>query len=95
MGNKTKLSECENMIMLILLKSDHDLNLTEITEQAKQLGKEWKLQTTATFVKRMERKGYVSIYKVGRYSHYRPEKKLGRLPEREALGNKRAAVIQG
>jgi predicted transcriptional regulator len=31
------------------------------------------MQTVATFMKRMEEKGYISSYRVGRYSHYKPE----------------------
>ena len=69
---ENKLSECEEIIYAILLKSDHDLTLMEITEQAKRFEKEWKIQTTATFLKRMEKKGYTSSYRIGRCSHYHP-----------------------
>ena len=31
------------------------------------------MQTVATFMARMEVKGYISSYRVGRYSHYKPE----------------------
>lgn len=77
MENKPKLSECEEMILSILLNSDDDLTLTEIMEKAKKrFQKEWKMQTVATFMKRMEEKEYISSYRVGRYSHYKPEIKL-------------------
>ena len=77
MENKPKLSECEEMILSILLNSDDDLTLTEIMEKAKsRFQKEWKMQTVATFMKRMEEKEYISSYRVGRYSHYKPEIKL-------------------
>jgi predicted transcriptional regulator len=77
MGDNAKLSECEEMIMSILLNSNEDLTLTEIMEKAKvRFQKEWKMQTVATFMTRMEQKGYISSYRVGRYSHYRPEIKL-------------------
>ena len=73
MENKSKLSECEEMILSILLNSDEDLTLTEIMEKAKnRFQKEWKMQTVATFMARMELKGYISSYKIGRYSHYKP-----------------------
>lgn len=72
MENREKLSECEEIIYSILLKSDQDLILAEITEQAKQFGKEWKIQTTATFLTRMEKKGYTSSYRIDRRSHYHP-----------------------
>lgn len=72
MENKPKLSECEEMILSILLNSDEDLTLTEIMDRAKaRFQKEWKMQTVATFMKRMEEKGYISSYKIGRYSHYK------------------------
>lgn len=77
MENKSKLSECEEMILSILLNSDEDLTLTEIMDRAKnRFQKEWKMQTVWTLLARMERKGYISSYKVGRYSHYKPEIKL-------------------
>ena len=77
MGNKMKLTECESMIYNILLKANKDLTLKEVTEQAEIcFGKEWKIQTTATFLTRMEEKGYIKIYKIGKYSHYQPKVSL-------------------
>ena len=38
-----------------------------------KFGKDWKIQTVATFLTRLEKKKYISIYRVGRYSHYHPE----------------------
>jgi len=74
MENKSKLSECEDMVMSILLESDEPLILSEIMQRAKnRFDKEWKMQTVATFMARMEVKGYISSYKVGRYTHYKPE----------------------
>ena len=74
MEHKEKLSECEEMLMSILLDSNEDLVLTEIMEKLKNcFQKEWKMQTVCTFLTRMERKGYISRYRIGRYSHYRPE----------------------
>ena len=65
------------MILSILLNSDDDLTLSEIMEKAyARFHKEWKMQTVATFMARMELKGYISSYKVGRYTHYKPEIKL-------------------
>ena len=74
MEDKNMLSDAEEKILAILMKSDEDMTLDELTEQARlRYGKEWKIQTMATFLTRMQKKGYVSIYKVGRYSHYHPE----------------------
>ena len=73
MENKAKLSECEEMIMSILLESDEPLILSEIMAKAKaRFQKEWKMQTVCTFMARMELKGYISSYRVGRYTHYKP-----------------------
>ena len=72
---ENKLSECEEIIYAILLKSDHDLTLMEITDRAKEYGKEWKIQTTAAFLKRMEKKEYISSYRIGRCSHLKIIKK--------------------
>ena len=77
MENRPKLSECETMIMSILLESDEPLVLSEIMARAKsRFCKEWKMQTIWTFMARMEVKGYISSYRVGRYTHYKPEIKL-------------------
>ena len=74
MENKPKLSECEDMIMSILLESNEPLTLSEIMARAKsRFNKEWKMQTVWTLLARMEVKGYISSYKVGRYTHYKPE----------------------
>ena len=74
MENKPKLSECEDMIMSILLESDEPLILSEIMQRAKnRFDKEWKMQTVWTLLARMEVKEYISSYKVGRYTHYKPE----------------------
>ena len=73
MEKRERLAECEEMIMSILWSSDEDLDLMTVTAKAKkQFGKEWKIQTVATFMTRLAKKKYISIYRVGRYSHYRP-----------------------
>ena len=73
MEKREKLAECEEMIMSILWSSEEDLDLMTVVAKAKErFGKEWKLQTVATFMTRMEKKKYIDIYKIGRYSHYHP-----------------------
>ena len=77
MENREKLSGCEEIIYSILLKSDHDLILSEIKEQTEEtFGKVWTIQTIATFLERMKKKEYVSQYRIGRFSHYHPEVSL-------------------
>ena len=73
MEKREKLAECEEMIMSILWSSEEDLDLMTVAANAKErFGKEWKLQTVATFMTRMEKKNYIGIYKISRYSHYHP-----------------------
>lgn len=73
MESREKLSACEEMIMSILWSADEDLDLMTVTAKAEErFGKVWKLQTVATFMTRLEKNKYISIYKVGRYSHYQP-----------------------
>ena len=74
MEEKKNLSECEEMVMTVLWASKQNLDLNQVTERMKiEYGKDWKIQTVATFLTRLEKKRYISIYRVGRYSHYRPE----------------------
>lgn len=70
-----KISESEEMVMAVLWGGEpEDLDLETVTAKLKEkFGKTWKLQTVATFLTRLQKKGFVSIYKVGRYSHYHPE----------------------
>lgn len=72
------LSVCEKQIMSILWeRQPEDIDLYQVQTRAKErFGKVWKLQTIATFLKRLENKKYISVYRVGRYSHYHPEVSL-------------------
>ena len=68
-----EISVCERMIMRVLWDADEDLDLMTVTARVKdEFGKEWKLQTVATFMTRLQKKGYIDIYRIGRYSHYHP-----------------------
>ena len=73
MEGREKLAECEEMIMAILWSSEEDLDLMTVTAKAaERFGRVWKLQTVVTFMTRLQKKKYISIYRVGRYSHYQP-----------------------
>ena len=51
-----------------------DLNLETVAREIeKRFGKVWKLQTIATFMTRLQKKGYISVYKVDKYNYYHPE----------------------
>lgn len=68
-----EISVCERMIMKVLWDADEDLDLMTVTARVKdEFGKVWKLQTVATFMTRLQKKGYINIYRIGRYSHYHP-----------------------
>lgn len=68
-----EISVCERMIMRVLWDSEEDLDLMTVTERVKEeFGKEWKLQTVATFMTRLQKKKFIDIYRIGRYSHYHP-----------------------
>ena len=66
------ISECEEMIMKVIWSNpDEDLDLITLNEKvAERYGRAWKLQTTATFMSRLQKKGWIDIYKIKRYSHY-------------------------
>lgn len=74
MEEKNRLSECEEMVMSVLWSTKEDLNLNQVTEQVNaKFGKDWKIQTVCTFLTRLEKKEFISIYRIGRYSYYRTE----------------------
>ena len=72
-----KLSDAEEIMMSLLWTASEDPDLNELMRRTDaEFGKPWKLQTIATFMKRLENKKYVSIYRIGRYSHYHAEVKI-------------------
>lgn len=74
MEKRERLAECEELVMSILWSAGEDLNLMAVAAEAKEkYGRDWKLQTVATLMARLKEKGYISIYKAGRHSHYHPE----------------------
>ena len=70
--NQATLPTCEEQVYLIVATSEKDMPIMEIVEQAKErFGKEWKFQTVATFLHRLEEKKYLSTYRINRFSYYR------------------------
>ncbi len=68
-----EISVCEKMIMKVLWEADEDLDLMTVTDRVnEEFGKTWKIQTVATFLTRLQKKGFINIYRIGRYSHYHP-----------------------
>lgn len=61
---KNRLSEAEEMIMSVIWESEKDLRAYDITNLVKRkFGKEWQPQTVMTFLQRLNRKGFIGIYK--------------------------------
>ena len=59
-----RLSESEEMIMSVMWEFEKDLRAYDITNLVKsKFGKEWQPQTVMTFLQRLNRKGFISIYK--------------------------------
>ena len=74
MEERNRLPECEEMIMSVIWSAKEDLNLHQVTERANEkFGKDWKIQTVCTFLTRLEKKEFISIYRIGRYSYYHLE----------------------
>ncbi len=68
-----EISTCERMVMKIIWESEEDLDLAHVMNRVnEEFKKEWKPQTVSTFLARLVRKGYLSVYRKGRYSYYQP-----------------------
>jgi len=66
-----KLPEAERLIMSILWDAKRPLTLFEVDEIArKRYNKKWKIQTIATFMTRLKKKGFISVDKIERYHYY-------------------------
>lgn len=67
------ISTCERLVMKIIWDSTEDLALQEVMDRVnEENGKTWKPQTVSTFLARLVKKGYLSVYRKGRYSYYQP-----------------------
>ena len=67
------ISACERLVMKIIWDSTEDLALQEVMDRVNQGNdKSWKPQTVSTFLARLVRKGFLTVYRKGRYSYYQP-----------------------
>ncbi len=65
------ISACERLVMKIIWDSTEDLSLQEVLERVNQENKKnWKPQTVSTFLGRLVKKGFLIVYRKGRYSYY-------------------------
>lgn len=68
-----RLSECEELIMIIIWDADEAPDMALTMEKAnKRYKKTWKPQTISTFLKRLQKKGFLKSYRKGRYTYYVP-----------------------
>jgi predicted transcriptional regulator len=67
------ISTCERMVMRVIWDSEETLALQGIMDRVNELyNKEWKPQTVSTFLARLVKKGFLDVYRKGRYSYYVP-----------------------
>lgn len=67
------ISACEKLVMKVIWDAKEELALQEVmTGVNAENGKNWKPQTVSTFLARLVRKGFLSVYRKGRYSYYQP-----------------------
>lgn len=67
------ISMCERYVMKVIWDSEESLALQDIMDTVnRENGKEWKPQTVSTFLSRLVKKGYLELYRKGRYCYYRP-----------------------
>lgn len=73
METTNDISVCERMVMKVIWDSPEELALQEImTRVNAENHKEWKPQTVSTFLTRLVRKGFLTLYRKGRYCFYQP-----------------------
>ena len=59
--------------MKVIWDSTEDLALQDIMNRVNQEnGKSWKPQTVSTFLARLVKKSFLTVYRKGRYSFYQP-----------------------
>ena len=73
MGEIKRLPECEELVMSIVWSSETPQSLkTILVDVNARYGKEWKPQTVSTILCRLVKKGFLSMYRKGRYCYYVP-----------------------
>lgn len=73
MGEIKRLPDCEELVMSIVWRADEAPDLAAVRESVNaRYGKEWKPQTVSTILCRLVKKGFLSMYRKGRYCYYKP-----------------------
>lgn len=67
------ISTCERYVMKVIWDSTEDLALQDVMVKVnEENAKEWKPQTVSTFLARLVKKGFLTMYRKGRYCFYQP-----------------------
>ena len=67
------ISACEKLVMKVIWDSTEELALQEVMDGVNhENGKNWKPQTVSTFLSRLVKKGFLNMYRKGRYCYYQP-----------------------
>lgn len=68
-----RLPESEELVMSAVWEADSDPDLSTVMEFVHlNYGKDWKPQTVSTFLSRLVRRGFLTSYRKGRYTYYKP-----------------------
>ena len=69
----TSISHAEKLVMKVIWDSTEELALQEVMDGVNhENGKNWKPQTVSTFLSRLVKKGFLNMYRKGRYCYYQP-----------------------
>lgn len=79
MGTIKNSSDSETVLLEILWKEDKPLSVSQMMDRLEERQIKWAYTTVGTFLKRMEKKGLVSLVKEGRSYYYRVEVKKGEI----------------
>lgn len=72
MNKGNELSKCEKEVMETIYSMGTEPTLNEIREVVNpNHGHQWKPQTVSTFLARLVKKGWLSMYRKGRYCYYK------------------------
>ena len=79
-----RLPRCEEQVMAVIWKPEGASDLMTTMERVNaEFCHTWKPQTVSTFLRRLVKRGYLSDYRQGRYTYYRPA--VGREAYKEAV----------
>ena len=74
MGEIKRLPECEELVMSVVWSAEEAPDLAKVREMANsRYEKDWKPQTVSTILCRLVKKGFLSMYRKGRYCYYVPQ----------------------